>query len=465
MPSENGWKPSWVGLNSLQWVDIPGCKVRLQFMKGWPLQVLRAFAADYNAYVEPLRDRDSASYTPTNSVATSNHLNGTGMDLNWQSHPFHAKGTFTGAQMKTIRELLKFYEGTVFWAGDWKNPIDEMHWQMGYGTYNNPNVGSFISRKVRSDGYSTFRRGEIEAKPKREAATGSVTVLAAATGLPLDRADSVMAAVREGLVRSDCLTPNRIAMWLAQIGHESDSFKATEEYANGDESTDRWKYKGRTWIQITWRANYAQFSKWAFDRGICSTPTYFVDNPKALADLRYAGIGAAWYWTAARTDINTLSDAKNITAVTQRINGGQNGIADRKKRFALALAQGENLKLLVAAAPQKPISLPPKDDLEEIFMSGNLYESVSIYKTPGEGARYTLAQLIQSIDGQQHRETVEDAALMGSIEDIDRIAAVAAGRGAYRDASAVNHAKSVLARLEKNNPAALQAWLDSKGKA
>jgi predicted chitinase len=461
MPSENGWNPSWVGLDSLQWVDVPGCKVRLQFMKGWPLQVLRAFAADYNAYVEPLRDRDSASYTPTNSVATSNHLNGTGMDLNWDSHPFHVKGTFTAAQMRTIRELLEFYEGTVFWAGDWRSPIDEMHWQMGYGTWNNPKVGSFIARKVRSDGFSTFRRGNIEAKTKETAAD----VLAAATGLPLDRASAVLSAVRDGLVKSDCLSPNRIAMWLAQIGHESDSFRATEEYASGDESTDRWKYKGRTWIQITWKANYAQFSKWAFDRGICSTPTYFVDNPRSLAELKYAGIGAAWYWTAARTDINSLSDARNITAVTQRINGGQNGADDRKRRFTLASAQGEKLTQLVASAVVEKPAVSPPEGIEELFMSDKLYESVSLYKTPGEGAKYTLAQLIQSIDGQQHRETVEAAAFMGSVSDIDRIAAVAAGRGAYRDAGAVNHAKSVLARLEKENPAALQAWLDSKGKA
>jgi len=132
---------------------------------------MRAFAADFNAYIEPLRDKDSACYTPTNSVSTSNHLNGTAMDLNWggmgeYGHPFHVKGTFTAAQMKTIRELLDFYEDTIFWAGDWQSPIDEMHWQMGYGSYGNPNTDSFIVRKIRSDGYSTFRRGPLQAQTK-----------------------------------------------------------------------------------------------------------------------------------------------------------------------------------------------------------------------------------------------------------------------------------------------------------
>lgn len=173
MPSENGWSPSWVGQSELQWTKVPGANCNLQIRTGQPLQILRAFAADYNAYIEPLRDRDSASYTATNSVPTSNHLNGTAMDLNWDSHPFRVRGTFTAAQMKTIRELLEFYEDTIFWAGDWTDPIDEMHWQMGYGSYDNPNTASFIKRKIRSDGFSTFRRGPIPAQHIDVPTTGS----------------------------------------------------------------------------------------------------------------------------------------------------------------------------------------------------------------------------------------------------------------------------------------------------
>lgn len=164
MASENGWEPARVGPESLQWVTVPGCDppVRLQIMKGQPLLILRALVADFNAFIEPVRDADSACWTPTNSVPTSNHLNGTAVDIRWDSHPFHVKGTFTPDQMKTIREILAFYEGTVFWAGDWTDPIDEMHWQMGYGSYNNPKTADFIRRKIRPDGFSTFRRGGQE---------------------------------------------------------------------------------------------------------------------------------------------------------------------------------------------------------------------------------------------------------------------------------------------------------------
>lgn len=167
MSSENGWEPSHATPDLLEWVTVPGTNptVSLQLLKGWPLAIMRAYAADYNAFIEPLRDGDSGGFTPTNSVATSNHLNGTAMDLDWEGHPFHVQGTFTAERMVTLREMLAFYEDTIFWAGDWNDPIDEMHHQMGYDTFNNPHTGDFIARKVRADGFSTFRRSGASGPP------------------------------------------------------------------------------------------------------------------------------------------------------------------------------------------------------------------------------------------------------------------------------------------------------------
>ena len=98
-------------------------------------------------------------------------------------------------------------------------------------------------------------------------------------------------------------------------------------------------------------------------------------------------------------------------------------------------------------------------------MADTLYPSVSIYKEPGEGAKYTLAQLIQSIDGMRHRETVEESAIRGNLEDIHRIFRVAAGQGEFRDAYTVNYAKSVISQIKNQNPEALAAYLASKGVA
>jgi len=159
--SENGWQPAQVGADACEWITVPGTGVSLQIQKGQPLALLRAFAADFNAYVEPLRDADSACWTPTNSVATSNHLNATACDFNWNSHPFRVSyAGFDQAKIATVRELLDFYEDTIHWGQDWGgNPYDAMHFQVGYDTYQNPHTADFIARKIRADGYSTFRRG------------------------------------------------------------------------------------------------------------------------------------------------------------------------------------------------------------------------------------------------------------------------------------------------------------------
>jgi hypothetical protein len=90
--SENGWP--YVDQDSCTWAIVPGTDgVSLQIQNGVPFILLRAWAADWNAYIEPLRDADSACWTPGNSVATSNHPGGTAVDLNWESHPFQKRGS------------------------------------------------------------------------------------------------------------------------------------------------------------------------------------------------------------------------------------------------------------------------------------------------------------------------------------------------------------------------------------
>lgn len=453
---------------SCTWVSVPGTSVSLQIQNGQPLAILRAFAADFNAYVEPLRDPDSASWTPTNSVPTSNHLSGTAMDLNWNSHPFQIPNAgFSAAQIATIKEIQAFYEGTVFWGNDWSDPKDAMHFQLAslanggdINTYQNPHTADFIARKIRADGFSTFRRGN---RP-----IGGVPILAAATGLSEARAAEILLAVSDGLKASQCTNVNRIAMWLAQVGHESGSFVYTEEIASGaayegnlqlgnTQPGDGVRFKGRSWIQITGRNNYGLFSQWAFRQRLVQSPTYFVDHSTELADLKWAGIGAAWYWTVARTDINALSDRQDLETVTRRINGGTTGLADRRSRYNRALLQGDALLQLLT--PTEPL-----DPIEELLMSDLQVESLSIYATPGEPL-IPIVRMVQAIDAAEHRKLVEDWARTGDADALSRIARTAAGQGKFRDPATVAHAKAVLADIEATNPAVLQEFISQKGQS
>ncbi|AWG51572.1 hypothetical protein DDT48_20695 [Mycobacteroides abscessus] len=464
--SSNGWP--MVNGDECTWVTVPGTSVSLQIQNGQPLAILRAFAADFNAYVEPLRDPDSACWTPTNSVSTSNHLSGTAIDLNWESHPFQvANAGFSAAQIATIKEIQAFYEGTVFWGNDWSDPKDAMHFQLAslanggqINTYQNPHTADFIARKIRADGFSTFRRGS---RP-----VGGAPILATATGLSEARAAEILPAVSDGLKASQCTNVNRIAMWLAQVGHESASFNATEEYASGaayegradlgnTQPGDGVRFKGRSWIQITGRNNYAAFSRWCSGKGLVLSPTEFVDNPKRLAELRWAGIGAAWYWTVARPDINALSDRQDLETVTRRINGGTNGLADRRDRYNRALLQGDALLQLLATSE-------PLDPIEELLMSDLQVESLSIYATPGEPL-IPIVRMVQAIDAAEHRKLVEDWARTGDADALSRIARTAAGQGKFRDPATIAHAKAVLADIEATNPAVLQEFISQKGQS
>lgn len=429
--SSNGWP--MVDEGSCTWVKIPGTSVTLQIQNGQPLAILRAFAADFNAYVEPLRDPDSACWTPTNSVPSSNHLSGTAMDLNWNSHPFQVPDAgFDAGKIATVRELIDFYEGTVFWGNDWSSPKDAMHFQLGslanggtVNTYNNPHTADFINRKIRPDGFSTFRRGDA---PSVDAAQ----VLSDAMGrrLSLDRYRQLLPAVAEALQACDCTNVNRIAMWCAQIGHESAGLFYTEEIASGaayegradlgnTQPGDGVRFKGRSWIQITGRSNYTRLSQWAFGKGLVPSATYFVDNPPALASDEYAGLGAAWYWVVARSDINALSDNRDLVTVTKRINGGTNGLDDRRSRYNRALAMGDQLLALITEGDDPLADPEVVRKINEIHAClFNKIPSQSKYKTAGEGAKWQLHELLKNDDAMIHEMLVERQAMMGNPEAV-----------------------------------------------
>ena len=128
--TEDGWP--LVDEGSCNWISVPGTNppVHLEIQVGQPTAILRAWAADWNAYVEPLRDADSACWTPGNSVLGtpgqnngSNHLGGSACDLNWDSHTFRVSyAGFNQAQIDTVRQMLDFYEDTMFWGQDCDTP-------------------------------------------------------------------------------------------------------------------------------------------------------------------------------------------------------------------------------------------------------------------------------------------------------------------------------------------------------
>lgn len=464
--SENLWP--MVDTGSCTWVRIPGAEhVSLQIQNGPPLQILRAFAADFHAYVEPLRDADSACWTATNSVATSNHLSGTGMDLNWNGADnktfrlgISKAQAYPGDKARALDELLAWYEGTVFCGGNW-SIRDWMHMQCGGETYDRvadrptQKTLDFIARKIRPDGFSSYKRSATPGpvtppatpSPTLPAGGNQVDVLARATGITTAKATDILTGVVNGLRDSQCGNVNRIAMWLAQMGHESAGFNATEEYATGDayegrrdlgntQPGDGRRFKGRSWIQVTGRSNYTALSKWAYGKGIVPTADFFIADSTRLARIEYAGLGPAWYWTVARPDINALSDQRDLVTVTKRINGGTNGLTDRQNRYNRASALGDQLLALTTAPAPAPaptegflMALSDAEQREVLTASRELtkrFPSRSPLRHLGEGLVDSAAGFILNTDGHGHVQLVDTLARLGHPESLALLREVAA---------------------------------------
>lgn len=187
-------------------------------------------------------------------------------------------------------------------------------------------------------------------------------------GGPTFRLKKWMRELNEALIRAHCKTPDRVAMFLAQVGAESGSFRYTEELASGSEYNGRTdlgniypgdgpRFKGRTYIQITGRHNYTALSKWAFDKGYVPSSSFFVDYPEKLAESEYIFLGPVWYWTVAR-NMNKYADAKDIEGATRAVNGGLNNLSGRTDRWKHALTFGN--ALLPTGVKAKKTKKPPK---------------------------------------------------------------------------------------------------------
>ena len=172
--------------------------------------------------------------------------------------------------------------------------------------------------------------------------------------LSLARYEQLLPAYEQAMRDADINNVNRAAQWAAQLGHESVGLSALEEFASGaayegradlgnTQPGDGVRYKGRGAIMVTGRANYRNLSRWAHTQGMVPTPTYFEDNPKALQSTEHAFVGAVWYWTQARPQLNGLADAGDLVGATRAINGGLNGIADRRVRYERCLRLGAAL--------------------------------------------------------------------------------------------------------------------------
>jgi putative chitinase len=178
-------------------------------------------------------------------------------------------------------------------------------------------------------------------------------------------------AAMEILPKYEINTPNRIAGFFAQCGHESMNFTVLSEnlnyraetleklfskyfsksgrnaadyakqpekianviYAsrmgNGDTASgDGYRFRGRGVVQLTGRDNYTAFG--------LTIGMMAIDVIEYVITKKGALESACWYWNSR--NLNAACDANDIVKMTKLVNGGTIGLEDRRKHYEAALA-------------------------------------------------------------------------------------------------------------------------------
>jgi putative chitinase len=158
-------------------------------------------------------------------------------------------------------------------------------------------------------------------------------------GISATRAEALYPYFLTALTDGPLSSCHEIAAFVAQIGHESHGLLYFEELASGaayngrtdlgnTQAGDGPRFKGRGPIQLTGRANYAAAGT--------ALGMDFEARPEQVS-LPSAGFKAAvWFWTNKNLNQYCTGKASDFTTLTQRINGGQNGAADRVARWGVA---------------------------------------------------------------------------------------------------------------------------------
>lgn len=117
--------------------------------------------------------------------------------------------------------------------------------------------------------------------------------------------------------------------WMHELGSKTYFAKYEPSTALGrrlgnTETGDGYKFRGRGLIQLTGRFNYNAMAKTLDNPDI-------INNPDCVSEPNIAFAVALQFWKDR--GLSALADKDDIVAITRKINGGLNGLDDRKAWF------------------------------------------------------------------------------------------------------------------------------------
>lgn len=230
--------------------------------------------------------------------------------------------------------------------------------------------------------------------------------------------------------------PHRLAQYIAQLAHESGGFIYDKEIASGSayegrkdlgntHKGDGVRYKGRGPIQITGRANYAAFTKWA--KKLDADAPDFIKNPELVNTDPWEGLAPIWYWDEGNPDkknrsLNYYADQNDIEMVTRLINGGINGLDQRIRYYERAA--------LIILGYGTPSWKPVKDDKVIRAFQGDAvkagsYKAADVDGASGPRTRTALHQALLKMADQKELSVDVAKAPVVEIKKIEKTIEVA----------------------------------------
>jgi len=198
-----------------------------------------------------------------------------------------------------------------------------------------------ISKDDTSSWITIYREGPKKTEPSTGAVYVTKAQLAAIWGCAAELIhDYEIDEMNSCLEKYEITTAPRIRHFLSQTAHESGGGRYKKELASGEAynnrsdlgngPTDGPKYKGAGYIQLTGKYNYSRLSEYLNDPRVMEGVEYVAEN------LPFTSAG--YWWTDNK--MNELIDSgADVVAVTRRVNGGENGLADREHYYQRCLQQ------------------------------------------------------------------------------------------------------------------------------
>lgn len=348
---------------------------------------------------------DSVSESFSTAWAATTEALGSAWDAT--TAKFSAAADFvTESWGSAIKSMQQAWSKVTKLAGEWWSSVSEAadkanDWIKDTTGVDIKGAASSVSNSI-TDTYNSTKNavssavesagGWVARQAKKAADATGVTGVVSAVRKSASYAEN-KDALRVAMAEAGITDPNEMASFMGQMDHESGGFTSLDESFNyksadrimavsktarnkgpeavnqamqqGPEAVaelmyggrmgnvnegDGYAFRGRGFTQLTGRDNYTQAGE--------ALGLDLANNPDLASDPAVAAKIATWYWQS-RSGLSEAGKAGDVEATTRKINGGLNGLEDRKAKTAMY--KKEALSGSLSAPAQKSPAIKPDD--------------------------------------------------------------------------------------------------------